>query len=98
MGNGNSRGSDLKKCNFRILFTGDISSGAEERLIEAVTSEGSDGGGYDCLQVAHHGSAGSANEAFIKAVSPRLAIISAGIDKIATTYKKQINGRCSTEM
>ncbi len=80
MGNGNSRGSDLKKCNFRILFTGDISSGAEERLIEAVTSEGSGGGGYDCLQVAHHGSAGSANEAFIKAVSPRLAIISAGID------------------
>ena len=79
-GSGRNGGSDLKNCNFRILFTGDISSGAEERLIDAAGSEGSGRGGYDCLQVAHHGSAGSANEAFIKAVSPRLGIISAGID------------------
>ena len=74
------RSSDLKKCDFRILLTGDISSGTEEKLIDAVRPEGVGKGGYDCLQVAHHGSAGSANEAFIKAVSPRLGIISAGTD------------------
>ncbi len=57
-----------------VLFTGDISSEVEDRLIEKRI------GRYDYLQVAHHGSRSAANKDFIKAVSPKMAVISAGIN------------------
>ena len=56
------------------LFTGDISSQVEDTLLEMGL------GSYDWLQVAHHGSRSSANERFIGTVSPRMAVVSAGIN------------------
>ena len=56
-----------------ILFTGDIGTLTETRLIE----ESAD---LDCdiLKVAHHGSKYSSSEAFITACSPSIAVISVG--------------------
>ncbi len=59
---------------FRALFTGDISSEVEEGLIKNGVEK------HDYLQVAHHGSRSSANDGFLKRVSPIAAVISAGID------------------
>lgn len=63
---------------FRMLFTGDISLAVEEDLakkrIENII------GGYDYLQVAHHGSRTAASSVFLKRVSPSVAVISAGKD------------------
>lgn len=65
----------LKYGRFDMLFTGDIRSGDEERLLCAVAE-------CEVLKVAHHGSAYSNSEAFINAVSPSLSIISSGKNNI----------------
>jgi competence protein ComEC len=56
---------------FQALLTGDIGRPAEMELDEIV-------GEADLLKVAHHGSAGSSDQSFLEAVSPRLAVISVG--------------------
>ncbi len=56
---------------FRALLTGDIGRSAESVLQGTI-------GEADLLKVAHHGSAGSTDNFWLDAVSPRLAIISVG--------------------
>ncbi|HXV64575.1 MAG TPA: DNA internalization-related competence protein ComEC/Rec2 [Vicinamibacteria bacterium] len=56
----------------RILLTGDVESPAEHRLLASGASLES-----DVLKVAHHGSRSSSSVAFLAAVAPRLAILSA---------------------
>lgn len=58
----------------RILFTGDIEAIAEETLVKTGADLHA-----DILKVAHHGSKTSSTEAFLKKVSPRLAVISNGL-------------------
>ena len=64
----------LEYGNYRALFTGDITSRAEKRLVEAY------GNGLDCdvLSVPHHGSKSSSCDDFLKAVSPLYSVISVG--------------------
>ena len=57
---------------FRMLFTGDIGCETEEELVRKGI------GTFDYLQAAHHGSRTAANADFLKCVSPRIAVISAG--------------------
>jgi len=59
---------------FRVLFSGDITFAAEDRLIEHY------GRFLDCkvLSVPHHGSKYSSSEEFLDAVSPILSVISVG--------------------
>ncbi|HHL40269.1 MAG TPA: DNA internalization-related competence protein ComEC/Rec2 [Deltaproteobacteria bacterium] len=59
-----------------ILFTGDISSDVERRLV----AEAGPALRSDVLKAAHHGSGGSSSAAFIEAVSPGYAVVSAGRD------------------
>jgi len=74
---------DYGKASF--LLTGDISDKAEEKLV-ATASGGvpSEGGkkqaniDTDVLKVAHHGSKYSTSEIFLGAVTPDIAVISAG--------------------
>lgn len=59
----------------RFLFTGDLEGAGEDALLasgEALRAE--------VLKVAHHGARTSSSAAFLAAVAPRLAVISAGQD------------------
>jgi competence protein ComEC len=56
-----------------LLFTGDIEAHAEAELVARGAALRA-----DVLKVPHHGSRTSSSEAFLSAVSPALAIISAG--------------------
>jgi len=62
----------------RVLLTGDIESGAERRLADCCARDLR----ADVLKVAHHGSRTSSTEGFLDAVSPRLALISAGVNNL----------------
>lgn len=64
----------FEKEGVSVLFTGDIGSGAEEKLIRREIVE------YTILKVAHHGSGTSSGEEFLKKISPEYAVISCGKD------------------
>lgn len=59
----------------RFLFTGDITSEAEEKLLSIYPSEDLDA---DVLKIAHHGSKYSSSQEFCDAVSPEYSVISVG--------------------
>ena len=75
--NNNSIVFMLQYGSFRMLFTGDAGSEAEERL----SSAGSDLRA-NVLKVGHHGSAYGSSPAFIDAVHPQFAIVSVGRDNL----------------
>ena len=58
---------------YGLLLTGDIEADAERAIVAA-----NDLGDVDIVVVPHHGSATSSGMPFVKAVSPRIAIVSAG--------------------
>nr|MBA3241336.1 ComEC/Rec2 family competence protein [Acidobacteriota bacterium] len=58
-----------------ILLTGDIESGPEAALVAAREELR-----CDAIKVAHHGSRTSSTEVFVNATSPKLAVISVGLD------------------
>ncbi len=65
----------LQYWDFKMLFTGDISSKTESELIgKRLLSD------IDVLKVAHHGSATSSSRDFLKAVKAEAALISVGTD------------------
>ncbi len=57
----------------KVLLTGDISSKIERKLLTNYPQLK-----VDVLQVPHHGSKTSSSQAFIKQLSPQLAVVSAG--------------------
>jgi competence protein ComEC len=71
--NDNSIAFVLQYGSFRMLFTGDAGTSAEQRFL----AEGVDLHA-DVLKVGHHGSAYGTTDAFLAAVRPRYAIISVG--------------------
>lgn len=58
------------------LITGDITAEGENLLLKYY--EGTDALSADILKVAHHGSAYSSTDEFIRAVNPKVAVISVG--------------------
>ncbi len=58
---------------FRMLFTGDIEANAEREMLRRNAPIRA-----DLLKVPHHGSRTSSGESFLQAVSPRIAVITAG--------------------
>jgi competence protein ComEC len=59
-----------------IIFAGDIEASAEERLVR----RHGDRLRADLLKVPHHGSATSSTEESLRAIAPRLAVISCGVE------------------
>jgi competence protein ComEC len=57
----------------RLLLTGDIAAATERRIAAALGP-----GPRPVLQMPHHGSKSSSSAAFIAAIEPRLAVVSAG--------------------
>ncbi len=68
----------LEYAGFSVLFCGDIEKDAEKDLVESGAELSA-----DVLKVPHHGSATSCSKSFLKAVSPKYAVISTGWDKSA---------------
>ena len=66
----------LEEKDFRALLTGDVEGEGERELTAYLETMGLPG--LDVLKVAHHGSRYSTSDAFLQAVTPRLALISAG--------------------
>jgi competence protein ComEC len=58
-----------------FLFTGDIYKEVEEEILASEAFLNS-----DVLKISHHGSKTSTGEEFLTAVSPRIAVISCGVD------------------
>ncbi len=75
--NNNSLVFRLEYKRFRMLFMGDAGAETEERLLER-----GDDVRADVLKVGHHGSAYGTTEPFVRAVAPRVAIISVGRDNL----------------
>ena len=73
--NNNSLVLRLSYGEISFLLTGDIEEEAERYLARTATSLQS-----DVLKVGHHGSNSSTTAAFLRAVKPRWAVISAGAD------------------
>lgn len=63
----------LRWRDVAFLLTGDIERAAEEALVHSDAEVGA-----QVLKVAHHGSATSTSAAFLDAVNPEVAVISAG--------------------
>ena len=74
--NNNSLVLRLDYFNTSILFTGDIEAIAEQELVLKCKSKLD----VDILKVGHHGSNTSTTEGFLKAVSPKIALIGVGLD------------------
>jgi len=62
---------------FRCLLTGDLTFSAETELLKKESRLGA-----DVLKVGHHGFADASSEEFLKAVSPKIAVISVNKDNI----------------
>lgn len=81
--------------NTSVLLPGDISSKVEKHLVESHIEKSVLKS--DIMVVPHHGSKTSSSKAFIKAVSPSLAIFSAGylnrwnmpVQQVVERYKQQ---------
>jgi competence protein ComEC len=63
----------LEYGSFRFLFTGDISSTIETKLVQSKTDLT-----CDVLKVAHHGSRYSSNSSFLKATGAKYGVICVG--------------------
>jgi len=62
----------LTTPQFKALYTGDIGANIEERLVKDYNLD------VDVLKVGHHGSRFSSSEAFLKELSPDIAVIEVG--------------------
>lgn len=71
--NSNSVVGRLSYGNFSMLFTGDAEKDEEKTILESGANIKS-----DVLKVGHHGSKTSSGTDFLKAVSPKFAVLSAG--------------------
>jgi competence protein ComEC len=68
----------LRYDGVRVLLTGDVGAEVEARIAEAIDAADPVPPRLTVLKVAHHGSAGSTNDAWLTATRPSLAIVSAG--------------------
>jgi competence protein ComEC len=74
------------------LLTGDVERWAEHRLLACCREALA----VDVLKVAHHGSRTSSGEAFLDAVRPRLALISAGVGNLYRHPSPEVEERLAS--
>lgn len=82
----------LHHGNHLFLLTGDISRTVERQLVRQYGSRLDS----DVFLVSHHGSRTSSDETFIRAVSPEVAIVSAGPDNRYGHPHQQVTDRFAT--
>ena len=86
--NNNSLVMKLKYKDFKMLFTGDIETLAEERLVNIYKNTKKLES--DILKVAHHGSKTSTSQEFLNLVCPKIALIGVGKDNTFGHPSKEI--------
>jgi competence protein ComEC len=59
---------------FSALFTGDIESDIDPRILRNITAP------VDVLKAPHHGSKGAASRALLEALNPRVSVVSVGVN------------------
>ncbi len=74
--NANSLVVAVKHQEFTGIFTGDIGTGQEQKLLEMGLLERYGISEIDFYKAAHHGSNGSNSQAFLEALSPAMTVIS----------------------
>lgn len=74
------------------LFTGDIDESGEKSIISKYKNVRA-----DVLKVGHHGSDTSTSDAFVRAVAPKFAIISVGVNNRYGHPKKEVLDRLKKE-
>ncbi len=62
--------------DFSVLYTGDMTKYGEYMFMNMADADA------DVLKVSHHGSRDSSSEAFIERVSPKVSVISCGVDNV----------------
>lgn len=65
----------VSESDFRMLFTGDLGMEGEKMLIKSEISDR-----VNVLKTGHHGSNNSSSAEFLKALSPKVSIISCGVN------------------
>lgn len=89
----------LTLCDFEVLFMGDAEKTVERELLRS-------GFRLDCdvIKLGHHGSSSSSSEAFLRAASPEIAVISCARENdyghphretLETLNRLQIDCRCT---
>ncbi len=78
----------LEYGNFRFLFTGDISSTIESKIVNKDIS-------CDVLKVPHHGSAGSSSSAFLNATGASYGVICVGSNSYGHPTSTALNNLSS---
>ncbi len=78
--------------NFGALFMGDADAESELAVLDAWRRRARPGG-IALLKVAHHGSAASCTEEFLRTVRPKAAVISCGVDNRYGHPAKETVGR-----
>lgn len=82
--NDNSMVTMFREGNFSSLFTADISSKTEEKILSKSIKA-------DILKVPHHGSKYSSSQKFISAVDPQVAIIEVGKNSYGHPTKEALS-------
>ena len=65
---------DVRYGSFSVLLTGDLVGDGEDEVQKKMGSD------YSILQVAHHGSRFSSMESFLAKASPRISLVSSGVN------------------
>jgi competence protein ComEC len=68
----------LRYGGAQVLLTGDIGAGVEAEVADGLARDDAGAGGLTIATVAHHGSAQSSSDVWLRAVQPRVALVSAG--------------------
>ncbi len=89
LGNDSSCVVSVTGPGLSLLLSGDISHTVEKRLVETGLEP------HKILTVPHHGSATSSSQSFLDAVSPSLALISAGFNNRFDFPRDDVIGRYS---
>ena len=85
----------MKYGDFTALFTGDVEKEGQEHILEDIRKESGKYSDITLLKVAHHGSRYTSDEEFLELISPKIALISCGIDNRYSHPHKEVLERLS---
>lgn len=92
-GNNGSLVLQMSYGRFDLLLTGDVEEKGEEEILKKIEKSKED---VEVLKVAHHGSAGSSSEPFIRKLRPKVSLISCGKNNSYGHPSKEVVDRLSS--